>query len=158
MMDYRIVFDIATAGYKNWDFPAEGLILVGVGAVLVCFRTKLPGWWGKHPPARNVFAFYFFGFSVVWTMMAFVSTYHDYASLAAAEASNRVSVVQGVVTNFKPMQAQGTRWSPSALLTSALHILTTSSLPASITRICMADPFERACKCALRLSAIPSSS
>jgi hypothetical protein len=106
-MNYQIVFDIASVGYKSWDFPAHGLILVGAGAVLIAARKKLPGWWGKHPRASNVFAFFFFGFAVLWTLVSFFATYHNYTSLSIAEQTNRVHVVEGVVTNFKPMPVTG---------------------------------------------------
>ncbi len=106
-MDYKVVFDVASAGYKSWDFPAHGLILVGVGVILISFRKRLPGWWGKHPRVSNVFTFFYFGFAVFWTLISFFSTYHNYTSLAEAEKANSVSVVEGVVTNFKPMPVTG---------------------------------------------------
>ena len=106
-MDYKVVFDITDAGYKSWTFPAYGLIFVAVGAVLVAFRKRLPGSWSKHPRASNVFAFSFFGFAVLRTLVSFVSTYNDYSSLRAEKETNRASVVEGIVTNFKPMPVTG---------------------------------------------------
>jgi len=106
-MEYRVVFDIASAGYKSWSFPAFGLIFVVVGAGLVALRKNFGGWWGKHPIASNVFAFFFFGFAVLWTVVSFVATYHDYSSLSAAVRTNCVHVVEGVVTNFRPMPVTG---------------------------------------------------
>ncbi len=69
-MEYRTVFDIAESGYKSWTFPAHGAILIAVGTVLVVLRRRLPGWWRKHPRQSSVFAFVFFGFSVLWTLLA----------------------------------------------------------------------------------------
>ena len=106
-MEYRVVFDVASAGYKSWSFPAFGLVFVVVGAGLVAFRKNLPGWWGKHPTASNVFAFFFLGFAMLWTVVSFVATYYDYSSLSTAEQTNRVRVVEGIVTKFKPMPATG---------------------------------------------------
>jgi hypothetical protein len=106
-LDYQVVFDIADAGYKSWTFPAPGLILVAVGAGLVMFRKRLPGWWGKHPRASSAFSFFFLGFAVLWTIISFVGTYTEYASLSSAAASGRTKVVEGTVTSFKPMPASG---------------------------------------------------
>lgn len=106
-MDYQVVFDIASVGFKSWYFPAFGLIPVGTGAALIAVRKKLPGWWGKHPRASNVFAFFYFGFAVVWTLAAFLSTYLNYSSLYAAEKDSRTRVVEGVVTDSKPMPVTG---------------------------------------------------
>lgn len=106
-MEYQVVFDVASAGYKIWSFPAFGLIFIVAGMGLVALRRNLPGSWGKHPTASNVFAFFFLGFSVLWTATSFVATYLDYSSLSNAEKTNRAEVVEGLVTNFKPMPASG---------------------------------------------------
>jgi hypothetical protein len=106
-MEYRTVFDIATAGYKSWYFPTFGLIFVTAGAILVANRKNLPSWWAKHPRASNVFAFYFFGFAVLWTLVSFFSTYSQYSSLSKARSASDLRVAEGVVTNFKPMPAIG---------------------------------------------------
>jgi hypothetical protein len=106
-MDYQVVFDITTAGYKSWSFPAHGLIFVALGATLIVIRKRLPGWWRRHPLTSSMFAFFFFGFAVLWTLISFVSTYHDYLSLSSTKEANRASVVEGLVTNFKPMPATG---------------------------------------------------
>ena len=106
-MEYRTVFDIATAGYKSWDFPAFGLIFVAVGVVLVAGRKSLPGWWASRPRASNAFTFYFLGFAVVWTLVAFASTYTQYSSLSRARAASDVHIVEGVVSRFTPMPASG---------------------------------------------------
>jgi hypothetical protein len=106
-MEYRVVFDIASAGYKAWSFPAFGLIFVVVGIALLARRKRLPGWWGKHPKASSAFVFFFLGFAVLWTVAAFVITYDDYSSLSKAQQEDRVLVVEGIVSNFKPMPATG---------------------------------------------------
>jgi hypothetical protein len=107
-MTYRVAFDIAEAGYKSWSFPAFGLIFVVVGAVLVTFRKNLPGAPGKaHPRASAAFAWFFLGFAVLWTTIAFVTTYSDYRTAASAARTGRVGVVEGRVVNFKPMPASG---------------------------------------------------
>lgn len=106
-MDYQTVFDIADAGYKSWTFPAHGLILVAVGAVLMLLRQRLPGWWGKHPRLSGALAFVFFGFALLWTLITFITTYQDYSSLTAATSTGRARTVEGVVSQFKAMPAAG---------------------------------------------------
>ena len=106
-MEYRTVFDIATAGYKSWNLPVFGLIFVAAGAVLVAIGEKLPGWWAKHPRASNVFAFYFLGFAMLWTLISFFSTYGQYSSLSEARVVNDECVAEGTVTTFKPTPVTG---------------------------------------------------
>jgi hypothetical protein len=106
-MEYQTVFDIAIEGYKSWSFPATGLLWVAGGVVAIVLRKRYPGWWRKHPGASNLFAFGFFGFAVLWTVIAFISTYGQYSTLTKAANSNRTLVVEGIVTKFSPMPASG---------------------------------------------------
>jgi hypothetical protein len=106
-MDYQKVFDITEAGYKSWSFPAHGLILVAVGAVLVLLRRRLAGRWGRHRRYVSVFTLLFFGFAVFWTLTAFFATYFEYARLRQAIEGGRISVVEGIVGQFKPMPVTG---------------------------------------------------
>ncbi len=93
-MDYRIAFDITTTGYPGWEFSAYGLVFVVIGISLIAFK-------------KNLFAFCFLGFAVIWTITTFVATYGNYSSLSSAAQSGRVEVVEGVVTDFKPMPKTG---------------------------------------------------
>ncbi|MEW1780679.1 hypothetical protein AB0305_00625 [Arthrobacter sp. NPDC080086] len=106
-MEYRTVFDVAEVGYKAWTFPAFGLIFVAIGGVLVAYRKRLPGWSKWHPRASTAFVFYFFGFAILWTSTAAISTFSQYSALSKARADNCVRVVEGLVTDFKPMPVTG---------------------------------------------------
>jgi hypothetical protein len=106
-MHYRVVFDIAETGYKSWSFPAFGLIFIIAGVGLVLFRGHFPGWWGKRPGASSVFAFSFLGFALLWTAIAFFSTSNEYSSLSSSKAEGNVAIVEGPVTDFKPMPYSG---------------------------------------------------
>ena len=106
-MDYRVAFDITSAGYKSWPFPAGGLTFIAIGAVLVAARKHLLGWWGKRPNARSVFAFGFLGFAVLWTLVSFFATYREYSAASKAVSANRARVAEGIVTDFKPMPITG---------------------------------------------------
>ena len=106
-MSYQTVFDITTVGYKSWSFPAFGLIFIIVGVVLVRNRKILPGWWQSHPRASNIFTFFFLGFAVLWTVGSFGTTYSDYQTLVSCVKNGSAKVVEGTVTNFKPMPVTG---------------------------------------------------
>jgi hypothetical protein len=106
-MSYRVVFDVAEAGFKSWTFPAFGLIFVAVGVFMVIARKSLPGSWANRPKASAAFAFFFLGFALLWTLVSFMATYRDYSSLAAEESSGQVQVAEGRVSNFNPMPFSG---------------------------------------------------
>jgi hypothetical protein len=106
-MGYRVVFDVSTAGYKAWNFALVGLVFSLAGLGVVALRDKLGGWWTAHPTASKVFAFSFLGFALLWTTVSFVTTYSDYHTLLSAERTNRLHIVEGVVSNFNPMPATG---------------------------------------------------
>lgn len=48
------------------------------------------------------FAFIYFGGALLLTIAAFAGSYYQYSSLVTAERAGQVSVVEGLVTNFKP--------------------------------------------------------
>jgi hypothetical protein len=108
-MHFETVFDVAQAGYRHWWFPAGGLILVAVGAFFVflprhtaiLFPSGLQGQW------RRWFGWSYLIFSVVWTVVALVSTLGGYIDARRALASGKASVVEGVVTDFRPMPRAG---------------------------------------------------
>ncbi|KAG8150293.1 hypothetical protein [Burkholderia catarinensis] len=102
---YRIVFDCANGGCANWTFPALGLCFVAIGVVFVWFRNDLP----MQGPAfmRKVFPFIWLGFAILWTTIAFGSTYGAAHRIRNAIASGEVRVVEGDVTAFEPMPYGG---------------------------------------------------
>ncbi|MFZ4536624.1 hypothetical protein [Propionivibrio sp.] len=106
-MAYQTVFDITSAGYKSWSFPAFGLIFIAAGVVLFLHRKALPGWWRTRPRASSAFAYFFLGFAVLWTLVSFGSTYADYRCIATAVEEGSAKVVEGPVTDFKPMPVSG---------------------------------------------------
>ena len=106
-MDYTVVFDIANAGYKSRSFPAFGLIFVAAGILLVGFRARLPGWSKRSAIARGIFPYGFLGFAIIWTLATFFGTYRDYRKVSDAVKSNATHVVEGMVTDFRPMPVTG---------------------------------------------------
>jgi hypothetical protein len=106
-MSYVTVFDVAGAGYKSAGFPAFGLIFVVLGILLVVFRRKLPRWNTRSRLARIIFPYGFLCCAVLWTLVAFISTYSDYRNALRARATDTARVVEGPVTNFVPMPVTG---------------------------------------------------
>jgi hypothetical protein len=110
-MQYKVVFDNASAGYTSWHFALPGLIGVAIGAILVAIVLRrgalpFPGW-SARPKRSKIFAFFMLGFSLFWTVTAFYSTYHQYSTLANARANGTAPVVEGIVTGFTPMPVTG---------------------------------------------------
>jgi len=106
-MEYRTVFDIAQAGHKVWRFPSQGLIFVVIGVFLILFRRRLPHWGRTSSLFDTAFPFAFFGFAVAWTLVSFVSTYRDYTALRRTIEDGGARVVEGVVSEFRPMPFEG---------------------------------------------------
>jgi hypothetical protein len=106
-MTYVAVFDIADEGYKSLSFPAFGLILVALGIILVLLRRHIPRWSERGTVARLIFPYGFLCLAILWTLVTFVNTYGDYRAASSARQDNSFRVVEGVVTEFKPMPATG---------------------------------------------------
>lgn len=104
-MYYRVVFDIATTGYRAGWFVAFGGIFVLIGIGLVTFRRFLP----KRTPRtfHYYFPFVFLGFALLWTTITFVTTYSEYRITLTARHNGTATVTEGVVTNFIPMPYSG---------------------------------------------------
>ena len=100
MLHYHLVFDVTRSGYRQWWFPAAGLIIVAVGLTWLGFRRGArpsDGWWWRYQP------YLYTGFAMCWVLAAFVGTYYDYRQLRGALEAGHFQVVEGVVTNFRPV-------------------------------------------------------
>jgi hypothetical protein len=105
LMNYRVVFDIVSVGYRAWWFVAFGVIFVLIGIGLVTFRRFLPE---RRPRIfHRYFPFVFLGFALLWTTVAFVTTYSEYRTVLTARNNGTATVTEGVVTNFIPMPYSG---------------------------------------------------
>jgi hypothetical protein len=100
-MDYTVVFDVTQCGFRNWWFPAFGLMFVVVGIGLFFFRHRF------STPTPQFFPYAFLGFAILWTVVAFADTARSYSSLASALREGRCDIVAGKVTQFHPMPASG---------------------------------------------------
>jgi hypothetical protein len=108
-MHFETVFDVAQAGYRHWWFPAIGLIFVAIGTLFVFFpraMTMIFSFGFSRQP-RRAFAWTSLGFSLVWTVAAFALTLGDYIVARNALISGQAGVIEGVVTDFRPMPYEG---------------------------------------------------
>jgi hypothetical protein len=98
---FKVIFDITEAGYRQWYFPAVGLIGVVLGIGLIILRRFF--YPGKSKSFRHRFFPYFIaGFSAIWTLIAFTGTYFDYLNLRNSLRNGQFQLVEGVITNFVP--------------------------------------------------------
>jgi hypothetical protein len=110
-MAYRVVFDFASRDAQPWTFGLLGFLFIAIGAVLVAIvrrRGSLPfRGWNEHPKRSALFAYFMFGFAVIWTTTVYVSLFREHATLSEAVAQGYVKVVEGPVEKFHPMPASG---------------------------------------------------
>jgi hypothetical protein len=91
------VFDVLDSGFKDWYFPAFGLIFVLVGVLGFAFSSE----------RRGPFHYGIPGFAILWTIATFSMTYASYARHKELVQENRCSVVEGPVEQFVPMPSGG---------------------------------------------------
>jgi hypothetical protein len=97
---YRVVFDLYQKGFEWW-FPASGLPFVILGGLTV--------WFGRRRNRRDhrLFGYVIVGFACLWSGLAFSTTFREYMALRSAYRRSQFSLVEGRVTNFRPMPYQG---------------------------------------------------
>ncbi|MEE2733508.1 MAG: hypothetical protein VYA55_21990 [Pseudomonadota bacterium] len=104
-MDYEVAFEISQSGIGELTFALSGLLFVGIGAILIRFRSSL--FKGKPKWVANLFSYFFFGFSIVWTLGAGIGIGFEQSSLRDKYAAGNFNVIEGKVENFDPMPAEG---------------------------------------------------
>jgi len=105
--DFTTVYDAASAGYRYWWFPTTGLIFVAIGLILPKLFNA-----GLFPDyQKRMFAGWFpalwVGFSIFWTITAFLVTLGAYWSGRETLLTGKAQYVEGVVQDFVPMPYQG---------------------------------------------------
>lgn len=104
-MNFELVFDADDAGYRQWSFPAFGLIFVAIGLGILVYHWKNPS------PGRtrwsSAFPYFFTAFAVLWVSISFAGTFSEYWELRQALRSGEFEVVEGKVVDFVPMPAHG---------------------------------------------------
>lgn len=105
------VFDILESGYKNWTFPAFGLIFVGIGLAMVLFprllKTAGVASLNFQSKSRAFFKYFFLIFALLWVGISFITTYAAYNRHRQLAESNQCQITEGPVQNFTPMPYSG---------------------------------------------------
>jgi hypothetical protein len=103
---YCTVFDVTTAGFRNWQFSAFGLLFIAIGLLLPTLIKK--GVFPNTPPwMQRWFPRLFLGFAIFWTVISFAASFTSYQRALYLMRSGRAQVVEGVVTDFAPMPYTG---------------------------------------------------
>lgn len=104
---YRSVFDIATAEYTNWRFPAAGG-LMSAGLTLVAWELIKSS---SPRQITTVFITLMGVISAVWTVVAFAMTFKEYHILTKKIAEGGGTAVEGSVNALSPA-SRNTPFSP----------------------------------------------
>jgi len=95
------VFDILDTGYRDWTFPAVGVIFIVIGIVIVAFPRLLKAVGIPFLNLQSRFTPYFpLGFAILWTTFTFLLTYLGYLHHRSMAQENRCHVVEGPVELF----------------------------------------------------------
>ena len=98
---YRLVFDLSQKSFQWW-FPAFGLIFVAVGGVIIWLGRR-----NRWPLSRRFVGYFMVGFACLWSGLAFTTMFPEYLNLRSVYRKGQFSVVEGPVTNFRPMPYEG---------------------------------------------------
>lgn len=105
------VFDVGDAGYRDWTFPAFGLIFVVIGVIVFAFpnimkATGIP-YLNFKSKQSAFFRYSVVTFAVLWAAVAFWGTYAEHLRHKRLVQENRCRVVEGPVEHFVPMPVAG---------------------------------------------------
>jgi hypothetical protein len=102
-MTYQTVFDAATA-HEDWTSALSGFIPLAGGLYLLVNRRKLLAWSRRSLAATTAYGVFVVLFSILWIIGAMASSRAD---RRAIDDPRRARVVEGVVTDFRPMPWSG---------------------------------------------------
>jgi len=107
---YQVAYDITQAP-PDWQFPAFGLIFVGLGLLMLLFRERMLWAWrwpmSTSPKARTIFSLLFLGFSILWTTTTAFMIFGSHFAAQRALRDGSADVVEGRVEEFHPMPYRG---------------------------------------------------
>ncbi|HXC16558.1 MAG TPA: hypothetical protein VNV60_03870 [Holophagaceae bacterium] len=111
-MPSQVVFDVNQAGYQSAWFPAFGLIFFLIGAVLAIInRTRAkrgdPAISNNSGTPAPFLPWLSMGFSLLWSLATFSSTYGDYRHLRDALNQGGCQKVDGQIEHFHPANDEG---------------------------------------------------
>jgi len=115
--DLVVAFDLLEAGFKEWDFVKYGFIFLFIGLVMQFGPKLLPKvadvvgqLFDPNFKQRTIARWlpkFFIGFSIFWILSVFGMTYTGYSKLVSAYDTGEFEVVEGFITDFRPMPKSG---------------------------------------------------
>ena len=109
-MSYVTVFDVAEGGFRNWPFPAAGLVFIVIALVALRLRpfSVLRG--TRVAPRRTAARWYApMAFAAIWTVVTALKLGGEYVRLRDALRSGSAQMVAGAVESFEPAPWSGHR-------------------------------------------------
>ena len=103
--NYTVVFDVTQAGYRQWWFPAVGLIFVALALPVVIYKFLRPS--RKFRKLDRLLPFIIMPIALLWPVVTFAVTFSDYIILRNGVRNGTCEIVEGTVSNFVPMPYQG---------------------------------------------------
>lgn len=107
MNQFVKVFDVLDSGYRDWTFPAFGLIFVAIGIALLAFPKIIKRLGIPNAPYLNgrsafqaFFPYIFVGLALLWTVIVFIATYSHHLRHKALVQENQCRIVEGPVEHF----------------------------------------------------------
>ena len=95
-------YNVLESGHGVLGFAASGLIMVAIGITVIFFMRKIGTQKGKI-----VFMYFWTGFGILWTTLAFVGTGSEYTECRRVMKNGTYKEVEGYVENFDPMPYSG---------------------------------------------------
>tara|TARA_R110002096_G_scaffold28203_10_gene85653 strand:- start:7007 stop:7474 length:468 start_codon:yes stop_codon:yes gene_type:complete len=99
MKEYYNVLD---SGHGVLGFAASGLGMIAIGVILIILMRKF-----NAKRSQQIFMYFWTGFGVLWTTIAFIGTGSEYFSCVSAMKNGTYEEVEGLVENFDPMPHSG---------------------------------------------------
>jgi hypothetical protein len=107
-MHYELIYDAALSTGDSWSFVQTGLWFVFLGAMALFVIHIRKRYFGHTTSGyQRGFARFFFGFALIWMLLTSLATWHQNHETASASRSNECTIVEGRVSDFRPMAAHG---------------------------------------------------
>ncbi len=108
------VFDVLDSGFKDWSFPASGLLFVAIGILIaaapaIVRATGIPflDLLDLQSRLQRFFRYAILAFAILWAVFAFSGTYPEYARHRSLAEQGACRIVEGPVEHFVPMPSSG---------------------------------------------------
>ena len=95
-------YNILDSGYRVFGFASVGLVIITIGIIVIIMMKK-----SNAKRSKQIFMYFWTGFGVLWTALAFLGTGSEYTSNVNALKNGTYKEVEGIVENFDPMPHSG---------------------------------------------------